>query len=288
MAQAQQLGVAAGADAAVVGEIVVVARTPLASPDADAAEVPASVEDLSAADIARQGSQNLAEVLLQRIPSVTINSETGNDFEPDVQFRGFVATPLSGVPEGVAVYQNGVRINEAFGDNVRWDFIPTVAIDDLQVITNNPAFGLNALGGAIDMRMKDGFGFHGLQSEVSGGSFGRAEDSTEWGVQAGKEAAYLALEVSHDDGWRAFSPSTIRRLYGDVGYKGARAELHLNVTAADNYFGAAAAAPIQLIQQNYGSVFTTPQSDHNEMAMVSLRGTYRASEALSLDGQLYV
>ncbi len=286
-AHAQELGPAA-TGSAVVSEVVVVARTPLAAPDANSAEVPASVAGLTSADVARQGSQNLTDVLLQRIPSVTIGSETGNDFEPDVQFRGFVATPVSGVPEGLAVYQNGVRINEAFGDNVRWDFIPTVAIDQLQVITDNPVFGLNALGGAIDMRMKDGFGWQGLESDLAGGSFGRVEDSTELGVRSGDLAAYLALEVAHDDGWRTFSPSTIRRLYGDVGYRSDKAELHLNLTAADNYFGAAAAAPIQLIQQNRGAVFTTPQSDHNEMAMVSLQGKYRASATLSLDGQVYV
>ncbi len=271
-----------------VREVVVVARTPLASPDADSADAPASVAGLTADEIARQGSQNLAEVLLQRIPSVTINSETGNDFEPDVQFRGFVATPVSGVPEGLAVYQNGVRINEAFGDNVRWDFIPTVAISELQVITDNPVFGLNALGGAIDMRMKDGFSFRGLRTDIAGGSFGRVEDSSEWGARSRDTAAYLALELARDDGWRMFSPSTIRRLYGDVGYKSGRTELHLNLTVADNDFGAAAAAPIQLIRQDRSAVFTTPQSDHNQMAMVSLRGGFKASDTVSLDGQLYV
>ena len=279
---------AVGEGAPVVGEVVVVARTPLAAPEADSADVPAAIAALSADDIARQGSLNLAAVLLQRIPSVAINSETGNDFEPDVQFRGFVATPVSGVPEGLAVYQNGVRINEAFGDNVRWDFIPTEAISQLQVITDNPVFGLNALGGAIDLRMKDGFAWRGLQTDLAAGSFGRVEDSTEWGAAWGNAAAYLALEGAHDDGWRSFSPSTIRRLYGDVGYKAGRAELHLNVTAADNDFGAAAAAPIQLIQQDRSAVFTTPQRDRNEMAMASLQGSFRASDTLGLEGQLYV
>ena len=272
----------------VVGEVVVVARTPLAAPDANASDIPASVEGLTAADIARQGSQNLAEVLLQKIPSVTLSSETGNDFEPDLQFRGFVATPVSGVPEGLAVYQNGVRINEAFGDNVRWDFIPTVAIDRLQVITDNPVFGLNALGGAIDMRMKDGFSFSGLESDVAGGSFGRIEDSTELGVRSGNTGAYLALELAHDDGWRTLSPSTIRRLYGDLGFNGERAEVHFNLTAADNHFGAAASAPIQLVQQDRSAVFTTPQSDDNRMVMGSLQGKYRLAPSLSLDGQVYV
>ena len=282
---------AGGADAQAAdapGEIVVIARTPLADPDFKASDVPAALSGVNAADIARQGSQNLTDVLLQRVPSVSINSETGNDFEPDLQFRGFIATPVSGVPEGLAVYQNGVRINEAFGDNVRWDFIPTMAIRNLDIVTDDPAFGLNALGGGVDMRMQDGFAYHGLEGELQGGSFGRVQGSAQAGGQAGDTGGYLAVEAAHDDGWRRFSPSTIRRLYGDIGYQGERAELHLSVTAADNFFGAAAASPVQLLQQSYGAVFTTPQSDHNEMAMASLEGKLKASDTLRFEGVLYL
>jgi hypothetical protein len=32
--------------------------------------------------------------------------------------RGFTASPAPGTPQGLAVYQNGVRINESFGDVV--------------------------------------------------------------------------------------------------------------------------------------------------------------------------
>ncbi len=52
----------------------------------------------------------------------------GNPFQPDFYFRGFDASPVSGTPQGLAVYQNGVRINEAFGDTVNWDLIPTSAV----------------------------------------------------------------------------------------------------------------------------------------------------------------
>ncbi len=31
---------------------------------------------------------------------------------------------MLGTPQGLAVYQNGVRINEVFGDTVNWDLIP--------------------------------------------------------------------------------------------------------------------------------------------------------------------
>ena len=103
--------------------------------------------------------------------------------------------------------------NEAFGDVVNWDFLPSVAISDIAVVANNPAFGLNAIGGAISISMKDGFGFQGVATDVRGGSFGRIQGSVQAGEKSGNYAAYIAVEDIHDDGWRDFSPSDIRRMY---------------------------------------------------------------------------
>ena len=79
------------------------------------------------------------------------------------------SSPVNGVPQGLAVYQNGVRINEAFGDTVNWDFLPSNAISDITVTSNNPAFGLNALGGSISIGMKDGFNYHGGEVDARTG-----------------------------------------------------------------------------------------------------------------------
>jgi len=76
-----------------------------------------------------------------------------------------------------------VRINEAFGDTVNWDLIPTAAIQSVAVVANNPAFGLNALGGAINVQMKNGFSYHGTEIDTMGGSFGRVQSSAQWGKQ---------------------------------------------------------------------------------------------------------
>ncbi len=116
-------------------------------------------------------------------------------FQPNVQFRGFVASPVAGTPQGLAVYQNGVRVNEAFGDTVNWDLIPTAAIRSVTVVTNNPAFGLNALGGAVNVQMKDGFNYHGAEIDTMGGSFGRIQSSAQWGKQIDNFAVYGALEA---------------------------------------------------------------------------------------------
>ena len=122
-----------------------------------------------------------------------------------MQFRGFVSSPVSGTPQGLAVYQNGVRINEAFGDTMNWDLIPTAAIRSVSVVTNNPAFGLNALGGALSIQMKDGFTYQGAEINTMAGSYGRVQSSGQWGKQIDNFAIYGALEGLHDNGFRGFS-----------------------------------------------------------------------------------
>ena len=60
-------------------------------------------------------------------------STTTNPFQPTLRFRGFSASPLLGLPQGIAVYQNGVRINEPFGDTVQFDLFPQFAVDRVQL-----------------------------------------------------------------------------------------------------------------------------------------------------------
>jgi hypothetical protein len=43
-----------------------------------------------------------------------------------------------GTPQGLAVYQNGVRINEAFGDTVDWHLFPDIAINRVELVRFPP------------------------------------------------------------------------------------------------------------------------------------------------------
>src|ERR1700688_530476 len=216
--------------------LVMYPTTPISGSGIDPQKVPASVNIVDAGQIKQTGSLNVSDALQKYVPGIVVNEVAGNPFQPNVQFRGFDASPVSGTPQGLAVYQNGVRINEAFGDTVNWDLIPTVAVRTMDVISNNPAFGLNALGGAISMQMKDGFTWQGTSIDVMGGSYGRAQASLQWGKVVGPWSAYIAIEGAHDDGYRQFGSSEIRRLYGDIGYRNAGSEFHITVGAADNFF----------------------------------------------------
>ena len=107
---------------------------------------------MPAEDFARTKSQNITDTLQQQVPAAVSIDINGNPFSQNLSYRGFVASPREGTPQGLAVYENGIRVNEAFGDTVNWDVIPPQAIYRADVFTNNPVFGLNALGGAVSLK----------------------------------------------------------------------------------------------------------------------------------------
>ncbi len=264
------------------------APTPVAGIGIDVDKVPAGINAVGAAQIARTDSLNIADALQQHVPGLIISDTTGNPFMPDVQFRGFVASPVAGTPQGLAVYQNGIRINEAFGDTVNWDLIPTTAIKSVTVVTNNPAFGLNALGGAVNVQMKNGFNYQGTEINTMGGSFGRIQGSAQYGKLIDSYSVYGALEGLRDNGFRNFSESAIRRFYGDVGYRTDSSEFHLNMGVANNNFGAAATVPVELLQNYWGATYTTPQTTNNKVAYLNLTGKVEATPTWTIDGSVRV
>jgi len=264
------------------------APTPTAGSGMDVDKVASSINAVGAGQIARTGSLNIADALQQQVPGIIVSEVSGNPFQPDIQFRGFAASPIAGTPQGLAVYQNGVRINEAFGDTVNWDLIPTAAIRSVTVVTNNPAFGLNALGGAVNVQMKNGFNYQGAEINTMGGSFGRVQSSAQWGKQIDNFAVYGALEGLHDGGFRNFSASNVRRFYGDVGYRNDSSEFHLNMGVASNNFGAAATVPVELLQNYWGATYTTPQTTANRVGYLNLTGKVEATPTWTVEGSAHV
>src|SRR6516162_1605219 len=254
----------------------------------DRDKVPGTVQSLTAPDFTRSESPIVTDTLFQRVPGVTLSDPNGNNAAQALSYRGFFASPLQGTPQGVAVYLSGIRFNEAFGDTVNWDLIPTNAIDHSDLWTNNPVFGLNALGGAVNLTMKNGFTYQGFEGEVQGGSYGHFTGDAQYGVQIDDYSAYFAAQGLRDGGWRFQSPADITRLYADFGWKSYGVELHLVASGALSSFGVAAATPIQLLDQNFRSIFTTPQTTDNKMGLMALNGKYALTDIWSLQGNLYI
>ena len=271
----------------VLPEIQVIASTPLQGPGVDRDKIPAQTYSVNAEDFQRSYSPNVTDTLFQRIPGVTLSDPNGNNAQQEIRYRGFAASPLQGTPQGLAVYLNGIRINEAFGDTVNWDLIPTNAIQRADVFTNNPIFGLNALGGAISLQLKNGFTWQGFEQEVQGGSFGRVQGALQYGAEMGSWSTYIAAQAVQDHGWRQASPATLGRFYGDVGYRDDRSDFHIFGSLASTSFGATAATPVELLNRDWKSVYTTPQTTQNNLAMVGVNGKYALTDEWSLQGNIY-
>jgi iron complex outermembrane receptor protein len=270
-----------------VPDVNVVGSTPLLGSGVDRDRIPAATNVLTQQDITRTGVPSLTGAILDNIPGATVNDVESNDFQPDIIFRGFTASPVAGTSEGLAVYVNGMRFNDAFGDTVNWDLIPSVAIQTVNVEASNPVFGLNALGGSVNVQLKNGFDFHGGDAIASYGSYNRDTGSLEYGQQFGNFAIYGAGEVIHDDGFRQTQATSIYRFNTDLGWRNDVAELHLNVTAADNSLGNPGASPTQALDHDIAYIFTAPNTVSNKYVAVNLNGTYQLNDNTSLQGMAY-
>ena len=254
----------------------------------DRDKVPSNTDVMTSRDFSRNYSTNFLDAVNRGLPGVALGDQTGNPFQRDLDYRGFTASPVQGTPQGIAVYQNGVRVNESWGDVVNWDFIPEKAIDQVALFPSNPVFGLNAIGGALSIQMKNGFTYHGTETELFGGSYGRVQGSVQTGVQNDNVSAYAAFESAYDRGWRDFAASShVNRMYVDVGARNDQTELHVNFTGADNLLGNVAATPVQLLDQRWSSVYTWPQSTHLQLAFVNASLSHNFSDTWSFQGNAY-
>ena len=264
------------------------APEPAATGGIDRDKVPANTQVLTSAEFDHTRSPAFLDTLLQSVEGVSSSDQTGNPFQRDLQYRGFTASPVLGTPQGIAVYQNGVRVNEVFGDTVNWDFIPEVAVHRLALVPNSPIFGLNAIGGAISVEMKNGFTYQGKEAEVMGGSYGRVQGAAQAGFQDGNIAGYASVDAAKDDGWRQFNASSrLKRMYVDLGARNDQSEFHLSFTGADNMLAGTVGTPLQMLQRSWSSVFTWPQTTHNQLAFLTATGSYSPSDTLTLAGNAY-
>lgn len=271
--------------ASTLHEVVVTA--PLAGGQVPLDEVPASIQQISVAAMSQLSSPALTGALDQLAGGVSLNDTQGNPYQQDLSFRGFTASPVLGTPEGVSVYVDGVRVNEAFGDVVNWDLIPQGAISTLEVIAGaNPVFGLNTLGGSVLITTKRGFDNAGTSAEVYGGSFGRHVEQAETGGHSGKLDYYLGGTLFDEHGWGHQNPSRVHQGYGEVGYRDSRNDITLHMSYADNRLLGNQTLPPSLLSDPYQS-YTWPDIQTNQMVFLNLDARHRLATGWILTGKSY-
>jgi outer membrane receptor protein involved in Fe transport len=269
----------------VMGKVIVVAPYDATAP---LERVPANVQSAAAEDLERLQALDLTNFMTRAFGSVSINHAQSNPLQPDVNFRGFTASPLLGLSPGLTVYQNGTRINEPFGDTVNWDLIPLSAINSVQLMAGaNPVFGLNSLGGSLSLDMKNGFKFTGTEAEVYGGSWERLGGTVQHGGNNGTWGYYGNVDYFEEAGWRDFSDSDALRFFGALSHQGADSTLDLSVALAETDLIGNGSSPVELLDIDRSQVFTHPDRTENSLVQVILQGTARLADSWRVAGNAY-
>ena len=268
--------------------IEVIGVTPIHGVGLPKDKIPANIQTATNTEVDSAQSLDLAEFINRNLGSVHINEAQNNPFQPDIRFRGFTASPLLGLPQGLATYQDGTRVNELFGDTVNWDVIPQSAIASINLMSgSNPLFGLNTLGGALSLKTKTGFTHPGHEVKAHGGSFARRAIEFSSGGHHQSLSYFLSGNLFAEDGWRDFSPSDVTQLFSNIGWKAAASTLNLSLTLADNELLGNGALPIQLLNTERSAVFTHPDRTENNMLMANLRGSHAWSDNMMLATTVY-
>ncbi len=256
------------------GTIEVVSTTPLPGVGTPVSQVPANVQSATSKEIKQQHTLELADLINNNLGSVTINEGQSNPFMADVFYRGFTATPLMGAPQGMSVYQDGVRVNEPFGDTVNWGLIPQSAISSINLIPgSNPVFGLNTLGGALSVNTKSGSQFPGVAAQVTTGSWGRKAGEFEFGGANGNLDYFITGNVFSEDGWRDHSPSQVNQLFGKVGWQDDKSDLDLSISLVNNNLEGIQALPHSWMNDPE-TAYTYPDLVDNNLVFTSLKGSH--------------
>jgi len=267
----------------------VISVAPLSGTNIPQGDVPMNVQTANAKDIENSGALDLSDFMNRTLTGVFVNNNQENPFQPDLNYRGYTASPLLGTPEGMSVYVDGVRQNQPFGDVVAWDLIPKNAIEDMALVPgSDPVFGLNTLGAAVTVRTKDGRSAPGTSLSVNGGSFGRRNGSIEHGGSNSKGLDwFLSGNWYREDGWRLYSPSEVRQVFGKVGYAKGKTKVWLGFGYADNDLTGNGSTDTRFLAKNYKAVNTIPDITWNRSPGLTLNASRVINDHFTLAGAAY-
>lgn len=268
--------------------ITVIGVTPVDPGGFDVRDFPGRIQSADSEALEESGGLDVTNYLNRYFGGVHVNSAQGNPLQSDVYYRGFAASPLLGLPMGITVYQNGVRLNGPLGDSVNWELVPMDAVAGVALLGGaNALYGLNTLGGALVLNMKDGFTYPEHSVETEGGSEHRFIGTFESGGNNGELAYYVNAQRFYEEGWRDLSRSWAENLYASLDWRGEKATLGLNYARGMSDLRGNGPVPAELLDRDRDAIFTAPDITANDAYLWTLKGDYAIDDRTRLSGNVY-
>lgn len=233
-------------------------------------------------DLESSGAQTLQDALRQ-LPGVSLSDQQGNPFQQDVSIRGFAASPVTGLPQGLSVFLDGVRVNEPAVEEVNFDLIPISDVERIEVIRGPHAiFGRNTLGGAIHVVTRRGGRTSEAEVEAEAGSFEHQEVAARASGLLGPVDGYLSVGELTERGWRAVGGSRGFRTFGKLGVRRGGTDAAVSYQFQLDRLEDPGSLPLSLLETNRRQNYTPGDVFRPTLHLVTLNARQGLGGGLSL------
>ncbi|MBA3259285.1 MAG: TonB-dependent receptor [Gemmatimonadales bacterium] len=206
-------------------------------------------------------------------PGFSLYDDLGSPFKTSISTRGFYASPVVGLPQGVSVFLDGVPVNEPDAAQVNFDLLPLEHIRRVELLSGTASLlGPNSLGGSINLLTNHGGGPTRGELEVSGGSY---EALSAEGSVAGSSRGwnfYAGGGYAREDGWRQVTGAEGYNGFANVGRSGGRSGFNLQVLGAKSRAETAGSLPLSIFEVQPDSNLSAQDFEDLEQLHFALSG----------------
>jgi len=266
-----------------LGEVVVSASR-LSDTIQELQRVPGQVYVITAEEIQREKPRSVQEALRQ-VPGLVLYDQVGNSQQGSLDLRGFNAQPVP----SVAVFVDGVRVNEPDTNFVNFDLIPIQDVERIEVLPGGTAiFGRNAIGGVINIVSRRGGKSPQTTLETAGGSYHHYRLSANTSGPLKDFDYYVGFVQDRESGYRDASDGRISRGTMRFGYRPSEAtDLGGSYQYVNDRLEQAGTLTLAQERANRRQNATPGDYAANELSAFTLQGRQRLWEGLSLAGNAF-
>lgn len=203
---------------------------------------PARVEILQGDELRATRPRLLSDALTGQA-GISLYDDLGSPFKTTLVMRGFAASPVVGLPQGVTVFLDGVPVNEPDAGQVNFDLLPLEHVERVELLSGTASLlGPNSLGGAVNLVTRRRGG--GVEADASFGSFGAySADASMGGGLARGWSYYLGGSYADEGGWRQLTAARLGNLFASLGREGQRSGVRMQVLGATSHAETAGSLP---------------------------------------------
>lgn len=238
-----------------------------------ASGVPARISVLRRNEPATWKSRLLTSVVESQ-PGISLYDDLGSRNKPTLVARGFTASPVVGLPQGISVFVDGVSVNEPDAGQVNFDLLPLEHAERVELLSGTAShLGPNALGGAINVVTRRGGSGAGGETAFDIGSHGSyaASIGYEGDISPGWNY-YGGGSFSSERGWRQLTRGHRQNAFGNLGRSSGASGFNLQAYVAKSYAETAGSLPLSVYRVRPDSNLSSGDFEDTDQVHIALSG----------------